>query len=152
VEARAIAGLKVVANLRGHLAIASTRNIDAALPDLRSAGASAASHYDDWKLLQFADSWSFFSDPLADATRLLSGDKLIVCDVARARVGKVNVRDHFWQGPLLTAPYRPAATAPSELSPPKSGGIVQVSSRYGIERRRIRTEANHQPDHQQRTT
>ena len=60
----------MVANLRGSLAISSTHNVYALLPDLRIAGASSAANYADWTVLDSADSGRFFSDPLVDTVRL----------------------------------------------------------------------------------
>ncbi len=71
-------GLPVVANLRGKLALSSSQNLYAILPDLRIAGASASADYAEWTLLDGSDSGRFFSDPLIDAARLLEEDKLSV--------------------------------------------------------------------------
>jgi len=71
-------GLAVIANFRGSLAVASTNNVYAILPDLRIAGASAASDYADWALLDATDSGRFFSDPLIDTVRLQSEDTLTI--------------------------------------------------------------------------
>ena len=71
-------GFPVVASFRGKLAIASSNNLYAVLPDLRIAAASLASNFSDWALLDSADSSRFFSDPLIDTARLLTEDKLSV--------------------------------------------------------------------------
>jgi hypothetical protein len=71
-------GLPVIENFRGKLAISSTHNLYAILPDLRIAGASADKSYQDWTLLTAADSGRFFSDPLIDAARLLTEDELTI--------------------------------------------------------------------------
>jgi hypothetical protein len=71
-------GLPVIANFRGSLAISSTNNVYAVLPDLRIAGASSVANYADWTLLDSADSGRFFSDPLIDTVRLETEDKLTV--------------------------------------------------------------------------
>jgi hypothetical protein len=76
--ARGALGLAVVANFRGKLAISSSHNLYAILPDLRIAGASAAKNYQDWALLAGGDAGRFFSDPLVDAARLLMEDKLTI--------------------------------------------------------------------------
>lgn len=76
--ARTALGLPVVANFRGKLAISSSNNVYAVLPDLRIAAASAASSFATWTLLANADSGRFFSDPLVDTARLVSEDKLTV--------------------------------------------------------------------------
>jgi hypothetical protein len=47
------------------------------LPDLRIVGASAAANFATWAELT-SDPGRFFSDPLIDASRLLSEDKLTV--------------------------------------------------------------------------
>jgi hypothetical protein len=71
-------GLPVVANFRGKLAISSTHNVYAILPNLRIAGASAASGFADWTLLDTTDNSRFFSDPLIDTARLETEDKLTI--------------------------------------------------------------------------
>ncbi len=71
-------GLPVIENFRGKLAVSSTRNVYAILPDLRIAAASAAKNYQDWTLLDQSDSGRFFSDPLIDTARLLLEDKLTI--------------------------------------------------------------------------
>ena len=75
---RTAMGLPVVANFRGKLAISSSNNVYAVLPDLRIAAASAASGFASWTVLANADSGRFFSDPLIDTARLVSEDKLTV--------------------------------------------------------------------------
>jgi hypothetical protein len=75
---RTAMGLPVVANFRGKLAISSSSNVYAVLPDLRIAAASAASSFASWVVLNSADSGRFFSDPLIDAARLVAEDKLTV--------------------------------------------------------------------------
>jgi hypothetical protein len=71
-------GSPVVANLRGKLALSSSQNLYAILPDLRIVGASASAGYTEWTVLDDSDSGRFFSDPLIDAARLLEEDKLSV--------------------------------------------------------------------------
>ncbi len=75
---RTVLGLPVVASFRGKLAISSSNSVYAVLPDLRIAAASAASNFATWVVLSSADSGKFFSDPLIDAARLVSEDKLTV--------------------------------------------------------------------------
>jgi hypothetical protein len=75
--ARSAIGLRVVANFRGKLAISSSNNLYAILPDLRIVGASAAANFATWTPL-ISDAGRFFSDPLIDASRLVSEDKLTV--------------------------------------------------------------------------
>jgi len=75
---RVALGLPVIANFRGSLAISSTNNVYAILPDLRIAGASAAHDFQSFSMLHSTDSGRFFSDPLVDTTRLLTEDKLTV--------------------------------------------------------------------------
>jgi hypothetical protein len=74
---RSAVGLSVVANFRGKLAISSTNNVYAVLPDLRIVGASVSGNFASWTPLT-ADSGRFFSDPLIDAARLVTEDKLTV--------------------------------------------------------------------------
>jgi hypothetical protein len=71
-------GQAVKENFRGSLAVASSNNLYAVLPDLRLMGASVAAGYEDWTLLISGEPGRFFSDPLVDATRLLGEDKLTV--------------------------------------------------------------------------
>jgi hypothetical protein len=71
-------GLPVVASFRGKLAISSSNNVYAVLPDLRIAAAEAASNFASWTVLDSSDSGRFFSDPLIDTARLVSQDKLTV--------------------------------------------------------------------------
>jgi hypothetical protein len=75
---RTALGLPVVANFRGKLAISSSNNVYAVLPDLRIVAASAASSFASWTVLANADSGRFFSDPLVDTARLVWEDKLTV--------------------------------------------------------------------------
>jgi hypothetical protein len=75
---RTALGLPVVANFRGKLAISSTNNVYAILPDLRIAAASAVANFASWSLLDSSDSGRFFSDPLIDTARLDTEDKLTV--------------------------------------------------------------------------
>ena len=75
---RSAMGLPVVASFRGKLAISSSNDVYAILPDLRIAAASAASSFATWTVLDSADSGRFFSDPLIDTARLLTEDKLTV--------------------------------------------------------------------------
>ena len=75
---RTAMGLPVVASFRGKLAISSSSNVYAILPDLRIAAASAASSFASWVVLNSADSGRFFSDPLIDTARLGAEDKLTV--------------------------------------------------------------------------
>ncbi|KYF56273.1 hypothetical protein BE08_09745, partial [Sorangium cellulosum] len=71
-------GLRVIENFRGKLAISSTENVYAILPDLRIAGASPIDGYATWTLLDDTDAGRFFSDPLIDAVRLEGSDELTV--------------------------------------------------------------------------
>lgn len=71
-------GLPVILNFRGKLAVTSTNNLYAILPDLRIASASATSNWTDWALIDTADSGRFFSDPLIDRGRLRVEDKLSI--------------------------------------------------------------------------
>jgi hypothetical protein len=75
---RTAMGLPVVASFRGKLAISSTSNVYAVLPDLRIAAASAATNFTSWVVLNSADSGRFFSDPLIDTARLVAEDKLTI--------------------------------------------------------------------------
>jgi hypothetical protein len=75
---RTALGLPVVANLRGKLALSSSQNLYAILPDLRIAGAAKSDGYATWTVFDDSDSGRFFSDPLIDSARLLLEDKLSV--------------------------------------------------------------------------
>ncbi|MGK4004562.1 BNR repeat-containing protein [Sorangium sp. So ce1036] len=79
-------GLRVIQNFRGKLAISSTENVYAILPDLRIAGASPSDGYATWELLDAADAGRFFSDPLIDAARLETSDELTVYYPERSSV------------------------------------------------------------------
>ena len=70
--------LPSVALFRGKLAVTASGNLYAILPDLRIAAASASSDFKTWSLLDHTDEARFFSDPLIDAARLLTEDKLSV--------------------------------------------------------------------------
>jgi hypothetical protein len=74
----AMANLPVVLNFRGKLAIASSNNVYAILPDLRIAAAAVANNFASWSVLDSSDSGRFFSDPLIDSARLEREDKLTV--------------------------------------------------------------------------
>ncbi|HMA91451.1 MAG TPA: BNR repeat-containing protein, partial [Polyangiaceae bacterium] len=73
-----IAGLAVIKNFRGKLAIASSDNVYAVLPGMRIAGASASSNFATWTLLTTDSSRTYFSDPLIDSSRLETENKLTV--------------------------------------------------------------------------
>ncbi|XXX77096.1 BNR repeat-containing protein [Sorangium sp. So ce134] len=81
-------GLRVIENFRGKLAISSTENVYAILPDLRIAGASPSDGYATWTLLDDSDKGRFFSDPLIDAARIEASDELTVFYPER---GSVNI-------------------------------------------------------------
>jgi hypothetical protein len=81
-------GLRAIENFRGKLAISSTENVYAILPDLRIAGASPSDGYATWTLLDASDAGRFFSDPLIDAARLEASDELTVYYPER---GSVNI-------------------------------------------------------------
>jgi|GEM_PF-1342211 len=70
--------LPSVALFRGKLAVTASGNLYAVLPDLRIAAASASTSFKTWSLLDHSDEARFFSDPLIDAARLLTEDKLSV--------------------------------------------------------------------------
>ncbi len=69
-------GQPVIANFRGKLAISSTNNVYAILPDLRLAAASPGDGFTSWTLLDASDAGRFFSDPLIDTARLETSDEL----------------------------------------------------------------------------
>ena len=75
---RTATALPVVAGSRGRLALSSSGNLYAILPDLRIAGAAVSDGYKTWSLLEQTDKARFFSDPLIDTARLLTEDKLSV--------------------------------------------------------------------------
>ncbi|WP_437672128.1 BNR repeat-containing protein [Sorangium sp. So ce131] len=79
-------GLRVIENFRGKLAISSSENVYAILPDLRIAGASPSDGYATWALLDDTDAGRFFSDPLIDAARLETSDDLTVYYPERSSV------------------------------------------------------------------
>lgn len=69
-------GQPVIANFRGKLAISSTNNVYAILPDLRLAAASPGDGFTSWTLLDASDAGRFFSDPLIDTARLETSNEL----------------------------------------------------------------------------
>jgi len=75
---RTAIALPAVAAFRGKLAVASSGNLYAVLPDLRIAAAPVSSSFATWSLLNDTDKGRFFSDPLIDSARLLSDDKLSI--------------------------------------------------------------------------
>ncbi|HEX2875828.1 MAG TPA: BNR repeat-containing protein [Polyangiaceae bacterium] len=75
---RTAMSLPAVAAFRGKLAVASSGNLYAVLPDLRIAAAAVSSSFASWSLLNDTDKGRFFSDPLIDSARLLLEDKLSV--------------------------------------------------------------------------
>ncbi len=66
--------IAVIKNFRGKLAVSSSDNLYAILPDLRIASASSSSNWIDWSLVDSSDSGRFFSDPLIDTFRLQTED------------------------------------------------------------------------------
>jgi len=66
------------ANFRGKLAVSSSDNVYAILPNLRILGAASTSNFQDWSLLEPGVLGRFFSDPLIDASRLTMEDRLTV--------------------------------------------------------------------------
>ena len=74
---RTAMGFLVVLNFRGKLAVTSTNNLYAVLPDLRIASASASSYWTDWSIVH-SNTGRFFSDPLIDVSRLKNENKLTV--------------------------------------------------------------------------
>lgn len=75
---RTAMALPAVAAFRGKLAVASSGNLYAVLPDLRIAAAAVSTSFATWSLLNDTDKGRFFSDPLIDSARLLLEDKLSV--------------------------------------------------------------------------
>jgi len=75
---RTAMGMASVAAFRGKLAISSSGNVYAVLPDLRVAAAALSDRFATWTVVNSVDSGRFFSDPLIDAQRLLAEDKLSV--------------------------------------------------------------------------
>jgi hypothetical protein len=75
---RTALGQPSVHNFRGKLALSSTNNLYAVLPDLRIAAAPADGEFANWTLLEKGQPNYFFSDPLIDSVRLQSEDTLSV--------------------------------------------------------------------------
>lgn len=84
-ERRALAQPSVQ-NFRGKLAIASSDNVYAVLPDLRIVGASPLDDFATWSLAHAGESGRFFSDPLIDVARARETDLLTVYYPAAASV------------------------------------------------------------------
>jgi hypothetical protein len=83
-----------VAAFRGKLALSSSGNLYAVLPDLRIAGSNASAPA--WQLLQPGQPGRYFSDPLVDATRLLTENVLSVVYPTKAS-GDIFVVDYSVQ-------------------------------------------------------
>jgi len=79
-------GQPSILNFRGKLAITSSENVYAVLPDLRIVGASPEDDFSTWSLLYPGESGRFFSDPLIDAERVRAEDQLTVYYPAAASV------------------------------------------------------------------
>ena len=75
---RTAMGVPSVANFRGKLAVSSSGNVYAILPDLRIAAAAGAANFATWTVLDASDQGRFFSDPLIDTSRLMTEDSLTV--------------------------------------------------------------------------
>ena len=73
-----MANAPVVLNFRGKLAISSTSNVYAILPNLRIAAASPNDNFAAWSILATDISRSYYSDPLIDSSRLESSDNLTI--------------------------------------------------------------------------
>jgi hypothetical protein len=71
-------GLPVQLNFRGKLAVSSSGNLYAVLPNIRVASASASALWTNWSVIESEHDGEFFSDPLIDRSRLRSEDVLTV--------------------------------------------------------------------------
>lgn len=63
---------------RGKLAVSSSNNLYAVLPNIRIASASASARWTNWTLIDRSRDGIYFSDPLIDRQRLFTSDRLTV--------------------------------------------------------------------------
>ncbi|HET7863572.1 MAG TPA: BNR-4 repeat-containing protein, partial [Burkholderiaceae bacterium] len=63
---------------RGKLAVSSSDNLYAVLPNIRIAAASAIAAWTNWRLVEVELNGRYFSDPLIDRQRLRESDELTV--------------------------------------------------------------------------
>ena len=63
---------------RGKLAVSSSNNLYAVLPNIRIASASASANWTNWQLVDVSRDGVYFSDPLIDRQQLFNGDRLTV--------------------------------------------------------------------------
>lgn len=63
---------------RGKLALASSGNLYAVLPNIRIASASANADWTNWRLVDVVPNGRYFSDPLIDRQQLRQSDQLTV--------------------------------------------------------------------------
>lgn len=70
--------LPVQLNSRGGLAVSSTDNLYAVLPNLRIASASSSAGWTNWAPIELEHDGEFFSDPLIDRSRLRGEDVLTI--------------------------------------------------------------------------
>jgi hypothetical protein len=76
---------------RGKLAVASSGNLYAVLPNIRIATASAHAAWANWRLMDVVLSGRYFSDPLIDRQQLRQSDQLTIFTPSVLLDGKVNV-------------------------------------------------------------
>lgn len=84
-------GLPSQLNFRGKLAVSSTNNLYAVLPNLRIASASARTRWSNWTLVESEYDGEYFSDPLIDRSRLRSENVLTVFAPTVRRGGIVRI-------------------------------------------------------------
>lgn len=76
---------------RGKLAVSSSDNLFAVLPNIRIATASAVAAWTNWRLMDVVLSGRYFSDPLIDRQQLRQSDQLTVFTPSVPVEGLVNV-------------------------------------------------------------
>jgi hypothetical protein len=70
--------LPVQGTWRGKLAVTSSDNLYAVLPNIRIASASATARWTNWTLIDKSRDGIYFSDPLIDRQQLFTSDRLTV--------------------------------------------------------------------------
>jgi hypothetical protein len=70
--------LRVQGAWRGKLAVSSSDNLYAVLPNIRIASASASADWTNWRLIDISRDGVHFSDPLIDRQQLFHSDRLTI--------------------------------------------------------------------------
>ncbi len=70
--------IRVQGAWRGKLAVSSSDNLYAVLPNIRIASASAVADWTNWRLVDVLRDGIYFSDPLIDRQQLFNSDRLTI--------------------------------------------------------------------------